>query len=129
MRPALRYLSYVIDTLLLASAIVLLVILPSATFANHWLAVKLALIGCYIVLGSVALKRGRTPMTRRVSFAVACLVYGAILAVAHTHDPLGPVRLLLDDKRTHGLLLRREIAARAAMICYSNRSNSLHGSG
>jgi uncharacterized membrane protein SirB2 len=95
MRTTLRYLSYAIDTFLLASAILLLTILPGAALANHWLAVKLALVASYVVFGTLALRRARTAAMRRICFAIACLIYATILDVALTHDPLGPLRLLL----------------------------------
>ena len=61
MAAPLRYLSYSIDTVLLTAALMLLTILPGAMFANGWLATKLVLLVAYVVLGSFALKRGRTP--------------------------------------------------------------------
>jgi len=39
-----RYSSYAIDTVLLTAALMLVSILPSAMFANGWLAIKLALL-------------------------------------------------------------------------------------
>ena len=90
-----RYLSYSIDTVLLAAALVLLAILPAAVFANGWLTVKLLLLVAYIILGTFALKRGRTRGTRLACFTGALAVYASMLAVARTHDPLGPVRILL----------------------------------
>ena len=90
-----RYLSYSIDTVLLAAALVLVAILPTAIYANGWLTVKLLLLVFYIGLGTFALKRGRTRGTRLACFAGALAVYASMLAVARTHDPLGPVRILL----------------------------------
>ena len=60
MAAALRYLSYSIDAVLLTAALVLVAMLPSAMFANHWLTVKLVLLLAYVALGSLALKRGRS---------------------------------------------------------------------
>ncbi|NNF16866.1 MAG: SirB2 family protein [Gammaproteobacteria bacterium] len=89
MAAPLRYLSYGIDTLLLTAAILLLTILPAAVYANGWLAVKLVLLLVYIVLGSYALKRGRTASIRRICFVAALLVYASMFAIARTHHPLG----------------------------------------
>lgn len=95
MAVPVRFLSYGIDTVLLAAALVLLAILPSAVFANGWLWVKLAVLIGYIVLGSFALKRGRTRRTRAWCFFAALLTYAAMFTIARTHDPLGAVNVLL----------------------------------
>lgn len=90
MVPPLRYLSYVIDTALVATAVALLALLPGSFPGNGWLPLKLTLLLVYIVLGSLALKRGRTLTRRRAAFAAAVLVFLSMLAIAHTHEPLGP---------------------------------------
>lgn len=89
MAPPLRYFSYAIDTVLLTAALMLLAMLPAALFANHWLTVKLALLVLYVVLGSVALKRGRTVRVRTICLAAAMAVYLSMLGIARTHQPLG----------------------------------------
>lgn len=92
MLAPLRFLSYGIDTVLLSAALMLLTILPHAMFANGWLAVKLALVVVYVVLGSLALKLGRTARARAIAFAAALAVYFIIIAIARTHDPMGWLR-------------------------------------
>lgn len=87
--PPLRYLSYSIDTVLLTAALMLVSILPGALFANGWLTAKLVLLVPYIVLGSFALKRGRTPRGRTVAFVLALLCFASMYAIARAHDPLG----------------------------------------
>ena len=89
MAAPLRFLSYAIDTTLLTAALMLVTVLPSAMFANGWLLVKLCLIAVYVVLGSFALKRGRTPAMRMACFFAALLVYGFVLGIARAHHPLG----------------------------------------
>lgn len=84
-----RYASYVIDTILLAAAITLTVIIGQYPFVQAWLTVKVLLVVVYIVLGSFALKRGRT-VTARFAFWIAALVVFAFIAsVAVAHNPLG----------------------------------------
>jgi uncharacterized membrane protein SirB2 len=95
MAAPVRYLSYSIDTVLLTAALMLLTILPGALYANGWLTVKLTLLVAYIVLGTIALKRGRTRKVRLVSFVAALAVYGSIIAIARLHHPLGPLRELV----------------------------------
>jgi len=85
----LRYLSYAIDTVLLTVALMLTAVLPPAAFANHWLTVKLVLLVVYVVLGSFALKRGRSARTRGICFGTAVAVYAFMFGIARTHQPLG----------------------------------------
>ncbi|HKY92065.1 MAG TPA: SirB2 family protein [Nevskiaceae bacterium] len=89
MLAPLRYLSYTIDTVLLTAALMLVTILHQYPFVHGWLTVKVLLLVLYIVLGSFALKRGRTPRTRAACFAAAVAVYGCIVSVALTHHSLG----------------------------------------
>lgn len=81
-------LPHVNDTLLLASGLGLALLIQQYPLAHGWLTAKLiALIG-YIVLGTVALKRGRTRRTRIAAWFAALLVFGYMVAVAVSHDPL-----------------------------------------
>ena len=84
-----RYASYGIDTVLLIAALMLVMILPAALFANHWLTLKLALLVVYVVAGSLALKRARTPRARTLFFIAALAVYAIMLGIARAHHPLG----------------------------------------
>jgi uncharacterized membrane protein SirB2 len=84
-----RYLSYSIDCVLLTAALMLVTMLPKALFANGWLWAKLGLLVVYVVLGSLALKRGRTPRARLLAYAAALLVFGCMLTIARAHHPLG----------------------------------------
>jgi uncharacterized membrane protein SirB2 len=94
LRPTLRYLSYTIDTALLASAVMLLTILPSGAYANGWLAAKLVLLVVYIVCGTLALKRAPTRRLRLAFFLAALLTYGYMLSIARFHHPLGLLKPL-----------------------------------
>ena len=94
MAAGVRYLSYTIDTVLLTAALMLLTILPSAIYANGWLATKLGLLVVYIALGTFALRRGRTRQVRAACFVAAVAVFISMYFIARTHDPLGPLNLL-----------------------------------
>lgn len=92
--PPVRYLSIAIDTALLTAALMLFTILPSAVFANGWLATKLVLLPVYVGLGWLALRRTAEGPRQLAFFAGALLAYGFMFAIARTHDPLGAFRLL-----------------------------------
>lgn len=89
MAPLPRYFSYAIDTVLLTTALMLLTILPGAMFANGWLAVKLSLVLVYVLLGTFALKRGRTPGLRAGCYLLAVLVFAFVVTIARSHQPYG----------------------------------------
>jgi uncharacterized membrane protein SirB2 len=95
MAAPLRYVSYAIDTVLLTAALMLSTILQQYPFVQSWLTAKVVLLVIYIVLGSVALKRGRSTTVRTACFVAAVVVFAAILAIARAHDPFGPLRSLL----------------------------------
>jgi uncharacterized membrane protein SirB2 len=85
----LRHLSYTIDTVLLTAALMLVTILHQYPFVQAWLTVKVLLLVVYILLGSLALRRGRTQSQRAWCLAAALLVYLFIVSVARAHHPLG----------------------------------------
>lgn len=86
---ALRRISVVIDSLLLAAAIALTTIIHQYPFVQAWLTVKVILLVVYIVLGVFALRRGRTRAIRAVCFVAALAVFLFIVSVARTHDGWG----------------------------------------
>jgi uncharacterized membrane protein SirB2 len=75
------------DTLLLASGIALTVLIQQYPLVHGWLTAKLLALIAYIVLGTLALKRGKTKSRRIAAWIAALLVFGYMLAVARTHDP------------------------------------------
>lgn len=95
MAAPVRFVSYAIDTVLLAAAVLLLAILPAAVYANGWLTFKLVLLVAYVGLGTYALKRGRTARVRVTCFIAALAVYGSMFVIAREHHPLGPLRSFL----------------------------------
>jgi uncharacterized membrane protein SirB2 len=95
MAAPLRYLSYTIDTVLLTAALMLATIVQQFPFVNGWLTAKVLLLACYVVLGSFALKRGRTRAVRASCWIGAMLVYLFIVSIARAHHPLGIVALLM----------------------------------
>ena len=95
MRAPLRWLSYAIDTLLLAAGGTLWWLLSLGPLQSPWLGTKLVLLVLYIVLGSLALKRARSAAGRRRAYAGALATYAFIASVAVAHHPLGILRAWL----------------------------------
>jgi len=85
-RRWVRVLPHVIDTLLLASAIVLAWWSGQYPLAQSWLTAKLLGLIAYIALGTIALKRGRTRPIRAAAFIGALLCFGYIVGVAVTRS-------------------------------------------
>ncbi|NNG24689.1 SirB2 family protein [Telluria aromaticivorans] len=87
-RRWVKIVPHIVDTLLLASAIGLAVWSSQYPGQQSWLTAKvLALVG-YIVLGTIALKRGRTQQVRAAAFAGALACFAYIVLVAVTRSPL-----------------------------------------
>jgi uncharacterized membrane protein SirB2 len=83
-RRWVRIVPHVNDTLLLAAAIYL------ATVAwgwQPWIAAKVTALVAYVVLGSIALRRGRTRAVRATAFFGALVAVGYIVAVAFAKRP------------------------------------------
>jgi uncharacterized membrane protein SirB2 len=85
----LRWLTYTIDTVLLTAALMLVTILHQYPFVQAWLTVKVVLLIVYVVLGTFALRRARTPKVRAICYVAALAVFLFIVSVARTHHPLG----------------------------------------
>jgi uncharacterized membrane protein SirB2 len=88
-RKFVRIAPHVVDTLLLASAIWLTVLLRQYPFVNGWLTAKVVGLVAYIVLGAIALRRGKTKGVRIAAFVAAAATAFYIVSVALTHDPRG----------------------------------------
>ena len=81
-----RIVPHLVDTILLASALTMAYWSGQYPFQQNWLTAKLLALLAYIVLGTIALKRGKTPASRAVAFVAAMSVFGYILAVALTRQ-------------------------------------------
>ena len=84
-----RVLPHIIDSLLLLSAIALAVMIQQYPFSAGWVTAKVFGLLAYILLGTVALKRGRTMGMRVAAFVAALLVYAWIVSVAITKNLAG----------------------------------------
>ncbi len=87
-----RVVPHVVDTVLLASAVWLAWQIGRG--AAPWITAKVVALLLYIVLGSIALKRGRTPAIRATAFCAALATFGYIVSVALTKSPWGALARL-----------------------------------
>lgn len=93
-RRWVRVAPHVIDTLLLASALVLVFWSGQYPFVEPWLTAKVLALIVYIALGTIALKRGKTRLMRVNAFVAALSFFVYMLAVALTREPLIPFQVL-----------------------------------
>lgn len=85
----LKIIPHINDTLLLLAALTLAAMIGQYPFVTGWVTAKVfGLIG-YIILGSLALKAGRSKRVRLICWMLALLVFAWIVSVALTHDPRG----------------------------------------
>lgn len=88
-RRWVRIVPHVIDTALLASALSLIAILRQYPFVDGWLTAKVLGLVVYIILGSIALKRGSSKPIRAAAWIAALAVFSYIVSVALTRSPAG----------------------------------------
>ena len=93
-RRWVKILPHGIDTLLLASAIALTLMLHQYPLTHAWLSAKLAGLLVYIGLGLIALRYGKTRSVRAAAWIGALTVFLYIASVALSHDPLGFFRVV-----------------------------------
>ena len=86
-RRWVKTLPHIVDSLLLASAIWLAAWSHQYPVQMPWLNAKIIGLVAYIVLGSVALKYGRSKPVRATAFVAALLTFAYIVAVAVTKNP------------------------------------------
>lgn len=87
-----RIVPHLNDSLLLASGISLAMLTRQYPLVNGWLTAKFFALILYIVLGTLALKRGRTRSQRIAAWIAALLVFGYMVAVAVARDPVPFIR-------------------------------------
>jgi uncharacterized membrane protein SirB2 len=84
-RPV-KIVPHVVDTVLLISAIVLVVITGFYPLKVGWVTLKVLLLVVYIILGTFALKRGRTKPIKILCFVLAVVTFLSIYGLA-IHKP------------------------------------------
>jgi uncharacterized membrane protein SirB2 len=86
-RKWLKITPHIVDTLLLASAIMLMVQGSLYPTTQPWVLTKLILLIVYIGLGLMTLRFAKTRRMVLLSFVLAVLCFGYIVAVALTRQP------------------------------------------
>jgi uncharacterized membrane protein SirB2 len=86
---AAKTLPHIVDTVLLASALLLAWTLRLSPTQAPWLLAKIIGLVVYIGLGMVALKPSRPAKIRAAAFVAALATFGWIVSVAITKDPRG----------------------------------------
>ncbi|WP_350494866.1 SirB2 family protein [Neopusillimonas aromaticivorans] len=82
-KKAVRIAPHVIDTILLACG---LAMAYTIGFNQGWIWAKLVALVLYIVVGTVAIKRGKTPTTRGIAALAAVVIFFYIVGVALTRN-------------------------------------------
>jgi len=83
-----KVIPHIVDTALLLSAVTLAFMLSFSPLSSTWLMAKIVALLLYILIGTIALKRGRTKKIRLAAWLSAQLVFIYIVTVALTHNPL-----------------------------------------
>lgn len=83
-----RIVPHIVDTALLASALIMVFWSAQYPFMQPWLTAKVLGLIAYIALGTVALKRGKTRTVRGWALVAALLIFTYIVMVALTRRPL-----------------------------------------
>lgn len=86
--PARRA-SVAIDSTLFAAGVALWSMLRLHPLRDAWLGAKFGWLVLYVVLGSMALKRARSPRARAAFFVAALAALGTLVTVPLTRHPLG----------------------------------------
>lgn len=87
-RAWVRRVPHLIDSLLLATAIALAWWSQQSPLVHPWLTAKIAALIAYILLGSLALRYGKTRSVRSAAFLAALACFAYIVATAVTKNPL-----------------------------------------
>lgn len=77
---------HIVDTVLLVTAISLVIITHLYPTEQPWLMGKIVGLIAYIVIGTIALKRGKTKTIRIIAWLAALVIFMAILSMAMTRQ-------------------------------------------
>jgi uncharacterized membrane protein SirB2 len=89
-----RTLPHIIDTLFLASGLILAFAIVQLPFTTGWLTAKISGLVVYILLGMTAMSARLSPTGRRLAFLAAIISYSWIISVARSKSAWGFFSLL-----------------------------------
>ena len=78
---------HIVDTLLLTTALLLMIILGQHPGNQSWILAKLIALVFYIGFGTLAIKRAPTPVSKAIFFGLAVATFAYIIGVAIAHHP------------------------------------------
>lgn len=84
-RRVVKILPHIIDTVLLVCGVVLAAMIGPN---QPWILAKVVALIIYIGVGTIAIKRGRTPRSRGFAAIVAVAIFFYIVGVALAHNPM-----------------------------------------
>ncbi len=87
-RRWIKVVPHLVDTVLLGTAIAMVVGLGISVWSTPWLLAKIAALIVYIGLGFVVMRLGRSRRVRVAAWCLAIVVFGYIVAVAMSKNPL-----------------------------------------
>jgi uncharacterized membrane protein SirB2 len=90
----LKIAPHLVDTLLLLFAILLTIKIQQYPFVNDWLTAKLFALFAYIIVGTVAIKRGKTAVIRFWASVIAVAIFSYIIGVAKAHSVISWLAIL-----------------------------------
>jgi len=82
----IKILPHIIDSFLLLFAGHLMMTIQQYPFADTWLTAKLVALIAYIIVGTIAIKRGKTAVIRLWASIIAVAIFAYILGVAKSHN-------------------------------------------
>lgn len=85
----IKVLPHINDTVLLIAAVSLAMMSGQYPFVFPWVTAKVFGVIVYIILGALALRETNTPTMRIACWIAAMAVFGWIVSVALTRQPLG----------------------------------------
>lgn len=84
-RRAVKILPHIIDTVLLVCGVILAAMMGPN---QPWILAKIVALIVYIGVGTIAIKRGKTPRSRGFAAIVAIAIFFYIVGVALAHNPM-----------------------------------------
>ncbi|MBK6385790.1 MAG: SirB2 family protein [Rhodoferax sp.] len=87
-RRWVKVVPHVVDTVLLTTALTMVFWSAQYPLVQPWLTAKVLALLAYIVLGTIALKRGQTKATRTAALVAALAVFAYIVLVALSRQVL-----------------------------------------